>query len=141
MTLILRQLFLFLGSFVSGEKTAKTEMTSPAKKPRTESSSKGLESSQYDIFFVTGNSQKLLEVNSFFQQNGVTIAVENVRLDLPEMQGECEEIGLEKVGGLISFFVCWLVLFSVLCGDPLFIPLPPPDKQFAILSSSAWIRT
>lgn len=49
------------------------------------------------ITFVTGNAKKLEEVKLFLSKSGeLPFALVNQKIDLPELQGEPEEISAEK---------------------------------------------
>ena len=49
-----------------------------------------------DLIFITGNANKLAEVNRYMANHDLDFKFENIKLDLPELQGEPEEISKEK---------------------------------------------
>eukprot|EP00033_Pygsuia_biforma_P001293 GCRY01001462.1.p1 GENE.GCRY01001462.1~~GCRY01001462.1.p1 ORF type:complete len:201 (+),score=36.28 GCRY01001462.1:97-699(+) len=48
------------------------------------------------VTFVTGNANKLLEVKELIKSHDAHIELKNEKVDLPELQGEPEEIAKEK---------------------------------------------
>ncbi len=57
-----------------------------------------------DLIFVTGNAKKLEEVNKYFKLAGITTDIQSCALDLPELQGEPEEISAEKCATAFKLF-------------------------------------
>lgn len=47
------------------------------------------------LTFVTGNAKKLEEIKAILGHN-FPMKIESVKLDLPELQGEVDEISIEK---------------------------------------------
>lgn len=47
------------------------------------------------LTFVTGNAKKLEEIKAILGQR-FPYKVENIKIDLPELQGEIDEISIEK---------------------------------------------
>jgi hypothetical protein len=43
---------------------------------------------QPDVYFVTGNPKKLEEVQNWLSQHKCPLEIQNIKLDLPELQGE-----------------------------------------------------
>ncbi|CAE7893797.1 unnamed protein product, partial [Symbiodinium sp. KB8] len=53
-------------------------------------------SSAVNLTFVTGNKNKLLEVQKILADGELPFSITNKSLDLPELQGEPEEVAAEK---------------------------------------------
>eukprot|EP01116_Phalansterium_solitarium_P023198 TRINITY_DN8003_c0_g1_i1.p2 TRINITY_DN8003_c0_g1~~TRINITY_DN8003_c0_g1_i1.p2 ORF type:complete len:211 (-),score=75.26 TRINITY_DN8003_c0_g1_i1:135-767(-) len=64
--------------------------TPDAKRPRQEEDGKP---SQKRIVFVTGNKKKVEELNAIL---GASLPIDNRSIDLPELQGEPEDVSREK---------------------------------------------
>ena len=57
---------------------------------------RGVSSMQGSITFVTGNQKKLEEVRAIFAGHPLAKRLQSQKIDLPELQGEPEEIAAEK---------------------------------------------
>lgn len=82
------------------------------------------------VNFITGNANKLIEVKAILEPAGIT--VQNLKLDLPEIQGTIEDVTREKcrvaanvMGGPV------LVEDTCLCFDAL-NELPGPYMYVSI---------
>lgn len=50
-----------------------------------------------EVLFVTGNANKLREVNEILSSSATAIKVNSIALDLPEIQGTTQEVAAAKV--------------------------------------------
>eukprot|EP01098_Paradermamoeba_levis_P003886 TRINITY_DN1715_c0_g1_i3.p1 TRINITY_DN1715_c0_g1~~TRINITY_DN1715_c0_g1_i3.p1 ORF type:complete len:206 (-),score=53.77 TRINITY_DN1715_c0_g1_i3:111-728(-) len=77
---------------------------------------------KYDLVFVTGNKGKLLEVQKILAD--VKLEIGSVKLDLPELQGEPDEITIEKTLIAVKQLNCPVIIedtclcFNALNGLP-----------------------
>jgi inosine triphosphate pyrophosphatase len=65
--------------------TCQTDKLTPAKRAASQT-----------VVFVTGNAKKLEEVRAILDADALPVAISSQKVDLPELQGEPEEISAEK---------------------------------------------